>query len=305
MTICTHPTPDRRLAVVLAAGTGVAVTSGTSSCPPQGQDARPPDPVVQRLPREPRAAGGLQRAHHHRIHRAGARRPATDVTPRSTPAASSTSPPTCRRPATGTRNTVTVAAGDIIGASPLLSAAFHDEPTIEAMNALGLDVTRRGQPRVRRGLQGAAADARPVAASTTATAQNNQNSCAAAHVRAAPTSTTSPPTSRYEPAPPSRTILPSYWIKKFNGAKVGFIGMTLKDTPTIVTAAGVAGLEFTDEVTTANALVPVLRKQGRQGDRGAHPPGRHAGRARRSPAPTDTGLDVDPTYDYTCGRAAA
>src|SRR5665647_3643756 len=36
-------------------------------------------------------------------------------------------------------NTVTVAAGHIIGASPLLSAAFHDEPTIEAMNALGLE----------------------------------------------------------------------------------------------------------------------------------------------------------------------
>jgi 5'-nucleotidase len=47
-----------------------------------------------------------------------------------------------------------------------------------------------------------------------------------------------------------------------NGAKVGFIGMTLKETPSIVTASGVAGLEFTDEVATANALVPVLKAQG-------------------------------------------
>ena len=39
------------------------------------------------------------------------------------------------------------------------------------------------------------------------------------------------------------------------------------------------GLEFNDEVETANALVPELRKQGRQGDRRAHPPGRHPGRA--------------------------
>src|SRR5690349_3620661 len=40
--------------------------------------------------------------------------------------------------------TATVAAGDIVGASPLLSAAFHDEPSIEAMNSLGLDVTAVG-----------------------------------------------------------------------------------------------------------------------------------------------------------------
>ena len=44
----------------------------------------------------------------------------------------------------GHRNSLTVAAGDIIGASPLLSAAFHDEPTIESMNKLGLDVTSVG-----------------------------------------------------------------------------------------------------------------------------------------------------------------
>ena len=44
----------------------------------------------------------------------------------------------------GHPNSLTVAAGDIIGASPLLSAAFHDEPTIESMNKLGLDVTAVG-----------------------------------------------------------------------------------------------------------------------------------------------------------------
>ena len=59
-----------------------------------------------------------------------------------------------------------------------------------------------------------------------------------------------------------KTVLPPYWVKNFNGAKIGFIGMTLKDTPDIVTQSGIAGLEFTDEVATANALVPVLREQG-------------------------------------------
>ncbi len=39
---------------------------------------------------------------------------------------------------------LTVAAGDLIGASPLLSAAFHDEPSIEAMNEVGLDISSVG-----------------------------------------------------------------------------------------------------------------------------------------------------------------
>ena len=59
-----------------------------------------------------------------------------------------------------------------------------------------------------------------------------------------------------------QSILPPYTIKNVDGAKIGFIGMTLEDTPNIVTASGVAGLEFNDEVQTANALVPVLERKG-------------------------------------------
>src|SRR5882757_8990588 len=44
----------------------------------------------------------------------------------------------------GHRNTVFVAAGDLIGASPFLSAMFHDEPTIESLSMMGLDVTSVG-----------------------------------------------------------------------------------------------------------------------------------------------------------------
>ena len=41
-------------------------------------------------------------------------------------------------------NTLVVAAGDLVGASPLLSSLFHDEPTIEAMNRIGLDLSAVG-----------------------------------------------------------------------------------------------------------------------------------------------------------------
>lgn len=159
----------------------------------------------------------------------------------------------------GNPNSVTVAAGDLIGASPLLSAAFHDEPTIESMNALGLEATAVGNHEFDEGYTellrmdaGGCLD--------DGDGKDNQNSCAdhtfegakfamlAANVRFTDS---------------GKTILPSTWTKTFaDGAKVGFIGMTLKETPAIVSQAGIKGLTFTDEVATANALVPGLRKQG-------------------------------------------
>ena len=159
----------------------------------------------------------------------------------------------------GHTDTVTAAAGDIIGASPLLSAAFHDEPTVESMNAMGLDVTAVGNHEFDEGYRelqrmdagGCLPDG---------DGKDNQNSCAA-HTFEGARFAMLAANVRY--AGTTDTILPSTWVKTFaDGAKVGFIGMTLKDTPTIVSQAGIKGLEFTDEVATANALVPVLRRQG-------------------------------------------
>jgi 5'-nucleotidase len=58
------------------------------------------------------------------------------------------------------------------------------------------------------------------------------------------------------------TLFPAYAVRHVAGVKVAFIGMTLKGTPTIVTPSGVAGLTFTDEAETVNALVPHLQAQG-------------------------------------------
>src|SRR3981189_357385 len=44
----------------------------------------------------------------------------------------------------GQKHTVFVAAGDLIGASPFLSAMFHDEPTIEALSMMGLNISSVG-----------------------------------------------------------------------------------------------------------------------------------------------------------------
>jgi 2',3'-cyclic-nucleotide 2'-phosphodiesterase (5'-nucleotidase family) len=127
----------------------------------------------------------------------------------------------------GHANSVTVAAGDIIGASPLLSAAFHDEPTIEAMNALGLEASAVGNHEFDEGYQELLRMQSGGCLPDGPDGLNNQNSCAANtftgakfHILAA----------NVKYSGTNKTILPPYWVKDFNGAKIGFIGMTLKET---------------------------------------------------------------------------
>ena len=192
----------------------------------------------------------------------------------------------------GQRNTITVAAGDIVGASPLLSAAFHDEPTILAMNKLGLDVTSVGNHEFDEGYREVQRLARG-GCLPDGDGRDNQNSC--------------PDGKRFRGATfpilaanviedrTGRPILPSVWVKRLaGGGRIGFIGMTLKGTPDIVTKSGVAGLTFTDEVRTANRLVPILRRHGVN----AIVVLIHQGGVPKSQ--TYAGQQVNPTYDYTC-----
>jgi 5'-nucleotidase len=158
---------------------------------------------------------------------------------------------------------VVVGAGDFIGASPLISALFFDEPAVEAMNHVGVEFTSvgnhefdKGSAELRR-LQGGGCkltNGRP-----------DPNSCKGLGSRAPGTFDGANfkwlSANVFETAT-GRTLLPPYGIKSFNGVKVAFIGMTLKGTPGIVTPTGVAGLEFRDEADTVNALVPRLRAQG-------------------------------------------
>jgi len=149
-------------------------------------------------------------------------------------------------------NHAIVAAGDLVGASPLVSALFHDEPTVESLGLMGLEVAavgnhefdhgaaellrlQNGGCHPKDGCQGPqpfkGASFRYLAASTLDTRSG-------------------------------KTLFPAYQVKRFQGIPVAFVGLTLKGTPQIVVPSGVAGLEFRDEVETVNALVPELRRQG-------------------------------------------
>ena len=201
----------------------------------------------------------------------------------------------------GHRYSLTVAAGDIIGASPLLSAAFHDEPTVESMNALGLDVSSvgnhefdEGYHELQRMADGGCIDDGDGA--------NNQNSCADHTFRGADFDYLA---ANVTEDATGRTILPAYSIKKVGAARIGFIGMTLKDTPSIVTASGIAGLSFADEVATANKLVPVLKRRGVNAIVVLiHQGGVPAAQKWTDPV-SGASYDVNPNYDYACQQGGS
>ena len=151
----------------------------------------------------------------------------------------------------GAANSIMVSAGDLIGASPLISALFHDEPTIEAMNLIGLDINGVGNHEFDEGpaelLRMQNGGSHPVDGDLDGDGFAGADfEFLAANVEVDAT---------------GKTLFPSYTIKNYQGVKVAFIGMTLQGTPSIVTPSGVAGLTFNDEIDTVNALIPMLQKK--------------------------------------------
>jgi 5'-nucleotidase len=150
--------------------------------------------------------------------------------------------------------TVVVSAGDLTGASPLLSNIFKDEPSILVMNRLGLDVEAvgnhdfdRGVPELRRlqhggcslgDCDGGASDAGFPGASFTYLAANVIDDAE------------------------QKTVFPPYVVRDLGGVKIAIVGETLKGTPSTTLASSVKGLTFADEAKTVNALVPELKKAG-------------------------------------------
>jgi 5'-nucleotidase len=152
----------------------------------------------------------------------------------------------------GHKHSLTVAAGDLIGGSPAFSGLFHDEPSVESLNAMGLDVSSVGNHEFDEGV-----------------AELLRMQRGGCH----PVDGCYFPDQRYKGADfkwlaanvvdaKGRNPLPPYWIKKIDGVEVAFIGMTLESTNTLVAAAGIVGYKFLDEVETANYVVRRLQHKG-------------------------------------------
>ncbi|MBL8520421.1 MAG: bifunctional metallophosphatase/5'-nucleotidase [Betaproteobacteria bacterium] len=157
----------------------------------------------------------------------------------------------------GAKHSILVSAGDMVGATPLLSAFFRDEPTIEAMNLAGVDLNAVGNHEFDYGVEhlkrlqkGGCVE------------RNGKPDCAdrgdrgpyagarfgflAANVIEQAT---------------GKPLFPPYAIREFDGVKLAFIGLVLKNTPLIVRPNGTVGLTFKDEADTVRALVPELAAQ--------------------------------------------
>ncbi|SEL53062.1 bifunctional metallophosphatase/5'-nucleotidase [Nitrosovibrio tenuis] len=156
-------------------------------------------------------------------------------------------------------NNVVVSAGDLIGASPLDSALFHDEPTIETMNRLGLEFNAVGNHEFDEGRE------ELLRMQNGGCHPTDANSCQGNSV-----GTPYPfEGARFDflaanvmDTASGKTLFPAYGVKNFKGNRVAFIGMTLKGTPSIVTPAGISGLAFKDEADTVNQLIGKLKRHG-------------------------------------------
>src|SRR5215208_3524412 len=147
-------------------------------------------------------------------------------------------------------NTITVASGDLIGASPLLSGLFHDEPAIESLNEVGIDVSGVGNHEFDEGLgeiyRMMNGGCHPVDGCQDGTPfLGSVFGYLAANVFFEGT---------------NQTVLPPFEVRKVGNAKIAFIGMTLEGTPLIVTPSAIEGLEFRDEVETVNNLIAKLKR---------------------------------------------
>lgn len=152
----------------------------------------------------------------------------------------------------GSPHTVFVSAGDLINASPFASALFQDEPTIEVMNRMGLALNAVGNHEFDEGVD-----------------ELRRMQAGGCHPRLG---------CRFRPqfegarfrflaanvarVKDGTRLFPAYEVLEFDGVKIGFIGVTLRATGTLVNAKGIAGWEFHNEWQTVNALVPQLRALG-------------------------------------------
>jgi 5'-nucleotidase len=148
-----------------------------------------------------------------------------------------------------------VAAGDLIGASPALSSMWADEPSIEAMNMLGLSVSSLGnhefdpgRKELLRQQNGGCDSPRPARACQLApTFGGAKYAYLAANVIDSAT---------------GKTLVPAYRIEDVKGVKVGLVGAVLRDTPSVAVASSIAGLTFLGEAESINQAIPQMRAAG-------------------------------------------
>ncbi|MEW9668227.1 bifunctional UDP-sugar hydrolase/5'-nucleotidase [Ammoniphilus sp. 3BR4] len=144
------------------------------------------------------------------------------------------------------KNTLLVHAGDMIGASPPVSALLQDEPTMEILNQLDFDIGTVGNHEFDEGVRELLRLIRGGTHQNTGYFAGSSYPWVVANVFDKKTGKSLPP----------------HKVITVDGMPIGFIGVCLSNTPNIVVESAVAGLRFTDEVQAINDSVAKLKKQG-------------------------------------------
>ncbi|MEJ2410800.1 MAG: bifunctional metallophosphatase/5'-nucleotidase, partial [Novosphingobium sp.] len=152
---------------------------------------------------------------------------------------------------------VVVAAGDLTSASQLASSLHLDEPAVGVMNRIGLEFNAVGNHEFDRGWK---------------ELQRLQNGGCEKNTRLQPCQLEQFQGAKYKYLSASTykadgtTLFPATGLKSFGtGARkvtVGFIGLALRDVPTLVSPDEVKGLTFGDEAEAINREVPRLKAEG-------------------------------------------
>lgn len=148
-----------------------------------------------------------------------------------------------------------VGVGDLIGASPPLSAMWADEPSLEAMNLLGMRVSTlgnheldEGKDELLRQINGGCESARPQkACQFSSPFSGTQFPYIAANVIAEET---------------GKPLVAPYVIETVQGIKIAFVGAQVEDLAAVVSASSMAGIQVLDEADGINNFVPAMKRDG-------------------------------------------
>lgn len=148
-----------------------------------------------------------------------------------------------------------IGAGDLVGASPQLSAMWADEPTLLALRGMGLKFSAIGNHELDNGkaeflrqMRGGCQSSRPGKACQFQAAYPGSGfPYLAANLIDTDT---------------GKPLLPAYQVETVHGVKVAFVGAVLRGVAKVVSVRGMQGLKATDEADAINAVIPELKAQG-------------------------------------------
>ncbi|WPP00936.1 bifunctional metallophosphatase/5'-nucleotidase [Pseudomonas sp. HR96] len=148
-----------------------------------------------------------------------------------------------------------VGAGDLVGASPAISAMWADEPTLLALHDMGLRLSAVGNHELDNGKaellrlrDGGCSSSRPAKACRFHT---DYPGSGFPYIAANLIDTQT-----------GKPLLPAYRIEQSHGIKVAFVGAVLRDVAQVVSVRGMQGLKAVDEAESINRVIPELKAQG-------------------------------------------